>query len=78
MILGLGEHDGLRENLLFRMDNDLLMILRPKQRTVLYLRFSSVLANLNPSSFDLSLVNRRSEKEWWCLLLFGQAWTSGR
>lgn len=78
MILGLGEHDGLRENLFFRMDNDLLMILRPKQRTMLYLRVSSVLANLNPSSFDLSLVNRRSEKEWWCLLLFGQAWTSGR
>lgn len=77
MILGLGEHDGLRENLFFRVGNDLLMILRPNHRTMLYLRVSSVLANPNPSSFDLSLVNR-SEKEWWCLLLLGRVWISGR
>jgi hypothetical protein len=63
-----------KTNLFFRTDNDLLMILRPKLRTMLDLRFSSVLTNLSPS-FDLSLINIRSEKEWRWLLLCGWEWT---
>ena len=53
-----------KTNLFFRMDNDLLMIVRPTSRTTLDLRFSSVLTDLSPS-FGLSLINRRSEKGWW-------------